>query len=120
MPAVSRGRRLVLTLGSAAALAACARPAHEIEPAPIDPAMFMERTCSELAHERARRSRKLIFAGMAQDQVSADDNMRTLGVPTPVGTIFDGDREPEVARLKGELHAVNAQMVEMNCGPDYR
>lgn len=120
MAAVSCGRRLVLTLGFAAALSACARPAHEIEPAPIDPVMFMGKSCSELAHQRARRSRALIFAGMAQDQVSADDNMRTLGVPTPVGTIFDGDREPEVARLKGELHAVNAQMIEMNCGPDYR
>jgi hypothetical protein len=120
MAIVSRGRRLGLTLGFAAALTACARPAHEIEPAPTDPAMFMGMSCSQLVHERARRSRALIFAGMAQDQVSADDNMRTLGVPTPVGTIFDGDREPEVARLKGELHAVNAQMIAMNCGPDYR
>jgi hypothetical protein len=82
--------------------------------------MFVGKSCSQLVAERARLSQALIFAGLAQDQVSADDQMRTLGAPTPVGTLFDGDREPEVARLKGELHAVYAQMIVMRCGPDYR
>jgi hypothetical protein len=50
--------------------------------------------------------------------VSEDDSMRTLGIPTPVGTLFDGDREPEVARLKGELRAVNAQLQAAGCIED--
>ncbi|MBY6240569.1 hypothetical protein [Methylosinus sp. Sm6] len=120
MAMVSHARLVFGALGLAAALAACAKPAHEIAPTPIDPVMFAGKSCSQLVAARARRSQALIFAGMAQNQVSDDDRMRTLGVPTPVGTLFDGDREPEVARLKGELHAIGAQMIVMNCGPDYR
>jgi hypothetical protein len=120
MASLSKVGRLLFALGLAAQLGACARRTSEIEAVAVDPAMFEGMTCSQLVAQRARRSQALIFAGMAQDQVSADDGMRTLGVPTPVGTLFDGDREPEVARLKGELHAVNAQLIAMRCGPDYR
>lgn len=120
MASLSKAKRLLCACCLAALLGACARPTSEIVAAAADPAMFEGMTCSQLVGQRARRSQALIFAGMAQDQVSADDGMRTLGVPTPVGTLFDGDREPEVARLKGELHAVDAQLIEMRCGPDYR
>lgn len=117
---LSKATRLLGVCCLAVLLGGCARPASEIEAAAVDPALFEGMTCSQLVAQRARRSQALIFAGMAQDQVSADDGMRTLGVPTPVGTLFDGDREPEVARLKGELHAVTAQLIAMRCGPDYR
>jgi hypothetical protein len=109
-----------LALVASLALAACARRTQEIEATPADPALFAGASCAELVAERAKRSEKLIFSGLAQDQVSADDRMRTLGVPTPVGTIFDGDREPDVARLKGELHALEAALVAARCGADYR
>jgi hypothetical protein len=112
--------RILAALGLAAALVACARPAREIEPAPSDPSLFMGESCSQLVAERGRRSEALIFAGMAQDQLSDEDRIRTLGAPTPLGTPFEDDREPEVARLKGELRAINAQMIAMKCGPDYR
>lgn len=105
---------LVLVLGG------CAKQTRDIEAAAVDPAIFVGATCSQLVAERAKRSQALIFAGLAQDQVSADDRVRTFGAPTPMGTLFEGDREDEVARLKGELHAANAQMIVMNCGPDYR
>lgn len=113
------GARCAL-LALAFSLGACAQQTRDIPPAVVDPSLFIGATCSELVAERARRSQALIFAGLAQDRTSDDDRTRTLGVPTPMGTIFEGDSAAEVARLKGELHALNAQLRVMNCGPDYR
>lgn len=118
MAIASKAGRLLPALGLAM-LAACARQTREIEPVVVAPEMFSGMSCLRLVKERARRSQALIYAGMAQDQVSEDDRMRTLGIPTPVGTLFDGDREPEVARLKGELHAIDTQMQAMGCFADY-
>jgi hypothetical protein len=119
----ARARRFCVAgwmVAAALGLAACAKSTHDIEPAPVDPALFVGADCAQLVARRARISQALIFAGSAQDQIAADDRTRTLGVPTPMGTPFELDREPEVARLKGELHAVNAQMDLQRCGPDFR
>ncbi|WP_245258394.1 hypothetical protein [Methylosinus sp. LW4] len=113
-------RRAAVALAAALGLSACAKTTLEIEPAPVDPALFVGVDCAQLVARRARISQALIFAGSAQDQLAADDRTRTLGVPTPMGTPFDDDREPQIARLKGELHAVNAQMDAQRCGPDFR
>lgn len=113
-------RRAAVALAAALGLSACAKTTLEIEPAPVDPALFVGADCAQLVARRARISQALIFAGSAQDQLAADDRTRTLGVPTPMGTPFDDDREPQIARLKGELHAVNAQMDAQRCGPDFR
>ncbi|WP_400766662.1 hypothetical protein [Methylosinus sporium] len=113
-------RRAAMALAAALGLSACAKTTLEIEPAPVDPALFVGADCAQLVARRARISQALIFAGSAQDQLAADDRTRTLGVPTPMGTPFDDDREPQIARLKGELHAVNAQMDAQRCGPDFR
>lgn len=101
-------------------LGACAKQTREIQPAIVDPTLFYGLSCSELVAARAKRSTALIFTASAQDQLAADDKVRTLGIPTPMGTLFEEDREADVARLKGELRAATAQMKAMNCGPDYR
>jgi hypothetical protein len=113
-------RRAAVALAAALGLSACAKTTLEIEPAPVDPALFVGADCPHLVARRARISQALIFAGSAQDQLAADDRTRTLGVPTPMGTPFDDDREPQIARLKGELHAVNAQMDAQRCGRDFQ
>jgi hypothetical protein len=118
MTIASKAGPVLAALGLAM-LCACARATREIAPAIVDPTMFEGQSCIQLAYERARRSKALIFTGMAQDQVSEDDSTRTLGIPTPMGSVFEDDREPEIARLKGELHAVNARMRAMGCIPDY-
>lgn len=115
-----RAPLLGFALAAALGLSACAKPTREVEPLPADPALFVGYDCAQLVARRARISQALIFAGSAQDQIAADDRIRTLGVPTPMGTLFEGDREAEIARLKGELHAVNAQMETQRCGPDFR
>jgi hypothetical protein len=106
----------------AVALAGClAKRTIEIEPtASIDVHSFAGRTCSQLVADRAKRSQALVFAGLAQDQLSDDDQIRTLGVPTPMGTLFENSQETAIARLKAELRALNAELGAQNCGGDYK
>jgi hypothetical protein len=100
-------------------VAACAKQTRDIRPAFVDPSNFADATCSQLLTERAKRSQALVFSGFAQDETSSQDRLRILGAPTPMGTIFEGDNEVEISRLKGELHALDAQMLIMNCGAGY-
>lgn len=97
----------------------CAKQTRYIQPAIVDPSIFAYATCSQLLTERAKRSQALIFSGIAQDETSSQDRLRILVVPTPMGTIFEGDNEVEISRLKGELRALDAQMLIMNCGAGY-
>jgi len=98
----------------------CARPMRDIEPNFVDANRFAGASCSQLVAERARRARALIFSGLQQDQISQDDRARTFGAPTPMGTLFEDDVEPEIARLKGELRAIDTMHAIMICGSDYR
>jgi hypothetical protein len=108
------------TVFSIVMLAGCAKRTFEITPDQTDPKEFFGMTCSELVAERAKTSQALIFSGLAQDQISDDDKMRTLGIPTPMGSLFNEGRENQIARLKGKVRAINANMSALRCGPDYR
>jgi hypothetical protein len=92
----------------------------DIAPAPTDAGAFLGATCPELATKRAKRMQALVFSGMVQDHISDEDKTRTLGIPTPMGSLFDESRENQIARLKGELHAIDAGLASLNCEPDYR
>ncbi len=100
-------------------LSCCAKPVRDIQPAMVDPSAFAGDSCPQLAAKRARLSQALVFRGFAQDQVSADDRAGIFGAPMLMGTMFDGNNEAAVSELKGELRAVNSQILAMNCGLDH-
>jgi len=101
-------------------LSSCARTMREIPPAPGAIYPDPHASCARLVAERARRTTRLVIVGLHQDQLAADDRARVLGVPTPLGTPFEEDMTPEVARLKGEIGAITQEMIRKNCGRDYQ
>jgi hypothetical protein len=102
----------------ASAFSACSKRIEEIEPASISAGEFAGMTCSQLVSEQARKTRALIFAELAQERVIADDRIRTFGVPTPMGSLFNEDRTESIARLKGQLASIR-MLLSRECGPDY-
>ncbi len=110
-------QHLLVFLGPALGLAACAPPARDIVPAAVPTSAYAGQSCAELGKARARLGVKLLFSGLRQDQIAADDNVRTLGVPSMFGTIFEGSEEQKVAELKGELRAVNEEIARAGCLP---
>ncbi len=96
-------------------LAACARRHDEIGPEIIEPGVYAQASCPQLARMHAKTMRSLIFAELVQDKHYADDRIRTFGVPTPMATLFDENVAPDVARLKGDALALAAQMERAGC-----
>lgn len=107
--------RATLAVSVICSLTACAKRHGKIEPTPIPPAAYSSATCRQLATMRATTMRALVLAGVAQDQHYADDRTRTFGVPTPMATIFEESRAPEIARLKGEVLALATQLERAGC-----
>lgn len=110
-------RRRTVTLAALAVcgLSACARSHGEIAPDPVPPQAFAAADCRQLSLMRAKAERSLILSEIVQDHRYAEDRRRTFGIPTPMATIFDGDHEAEVARLKGEAYALAAELARAGC-----
>ncbi|RTL79542.1 MAG: hypothetical protein EKK29_20820 [Hyphomicrobiales bacterium] len=104
-----------LALCALLGLAACAKQHDAIAPEIIEPGVYAQATCPQLARMHAKTMRSLIFAELVQDKHHADDRIRTFGVPTPLATLFDEDVAPEVARLKGNALALAAQIERAGC-----
>lgn len=96
-------------------LSACARSHGEIAPVPVPPQAFAAADCRQLSLMRAKAERSLILSEIVQDHRYAEDRTRTFGVPTPMATIFEENREAEVARLKGEAYAIAAEIQRTGC-----
>jgi hypothetical protein len=92
----------------------CARTTSEIQPDPLSPAVYAMLDCAQLAKLRARLSVQLVYSGFRQDQIAHEDNVRTLGIPSMFGTIFEGSEAWTVAWVKGQLQAVN-EVVARQC-----
>jgi hypothetical protein len=108
-----------LFLFLASSLSGCAKRAAEIEPASINTADFSALTCSQLVAERAWRTRRLAFLELEQDQINADDRIRTFGIPTPMGSLYAESKVEAIANLKAQLRALGENL-SIICGPDYR
>ena len=101
---------------AAVGLPGCMAPGHDQVPAlPIDPAVFEGANCRQLDLMLRKTTRTLVFVGMAQDHLRAEDDTRTFGAPTPMGSFYEPSRVAQLARLKGESVALRAQLERMNC-----
>lgn len=96
-------------------LSACAARHNEIMPLPIDPADYDGATCRQLGLMLDKAQRTLVYTEMAQDHIAAQDDIRAFGVPTLMGTFFEGSRLEDVARLKGETIALKTQLQQSGC-----
>jgi len=108
---LARAGFLITILG----LSACAARHDEIMPLPVDPADYEGATCRQLGLMLAKAQRTLVYTEMEQDHIAADDNIRAFGVPTLMGTFFEGSRVFDVARLKGETIALKTQLQQSGC-----
>jgi hypothetical protein len=132
-----------LLSGIAFVLAACATPAALVEPLYFIGDRYTERSCDQLGQEKARLTQALATASKHQGvfrQERAQELGLELGVGLPVlaflvvGSLYGGGDldavfsdinleafeyydtlAPEIARLKGEINAVNRTMAFKIC-----
>lgn len=105
----------------AALAAGCAQKSDEISASYISPIAFQSHSCEQLGAEAQRVSTRAAAAIAKQDQKAEDDAALTavsLVLFWPAAFFIDGDDETagEVARLKGEMEAIEQANIQKNCG----
>jgi hypothetical protein len=107
------------------ALAGCASSADNIAPSYVSPLAYENYDCDQLAQEAQRLSARAAIASGQQDKSRSGDAVATtVGVVLfwPALFLLDGDgpKAAEVARLKGEMEAVEAASIQKRCRITFR
>ena len=118
-------RNYLALAATAALLAGCATNPNDIAPSYVSPILYQNLSCEQLAQEAARVSGAAAAAtGSQQQQASKDAAMTTIGVVLFWPSLFfiGGDKgsAAEVARLKGEMQAIEQANISKNCGMKFQ
>lgn len=118
--------RIPTTVAFAAlVLAGCASRSSDIAATYVSPLQYDSLSCRQLSEEAQRVSqRAAIAAGVQDDRATKDAVATTVGVIIFWPTLFliGGDKQnaAELARLKGEMEAVEQVSIRKNCGIQFR
>jgi len=118
-------KKLLAAVTATALLTGCATSPKDIAPAYVSPVLYQNLSCQQLAAEAARVSAAAAAAtGAQQQQASKDATM--VGVSMilfwPAMFFVGGDKgnAAEVARLKGEMQAIEQANIQKNCGIQFQ
>ena len=106
-------------------LAGCASRADNIGAAYVSPFAYDALNCRQLAEEAARVSTRASLAIGAQNDKAVGDAVATgVGVVLFWPALFfirgDGTSAAEVARLKGEMEAIEQASIRKNCNIQFQ
>lgn len=118
-------KNTVTTTAVVALLAGCATSPKDIAPAYVSPVLYENLSCEQLAEEAARVSAAAAAAtGQQQNQATRDAVMTGTAIILfwPAMFFIGGDKAnaAEVARLKGEMQAIQQASIRNNCGIEFQ
>jgi len=105
----------------AAMVAGCAKEASQVGAMYVSPIAYDSYSCPQLAEEAQRVSARAAQASGVQDQKSTNDAVAMgvgLIVVWPALFFIKGNDEntSQLARLKGEMEAIEQTSIKKNCG----
>jgi hypothetical protein len=111
--------------GMAVAVGACAKSADQITAAYVSPLQYDKYSCQQLGEEAQRISSRAAGAAGAQDQRAANDAvMMTVGLvifwPAILAVGGNDQNAYELARLRGEMEAIEQSSIRKNCGIQFQ
>lgn len=114
-------KKITTLIAIAAIASSCASKAVDIEAAYVSPALYQNLTCEQLALEAQNVSGRAIAASGAQDKRAGQDQAAmAVGLVLFWPAMFlakgDGAQAGEVARLKGEMRAIEQASLSKSCG----
>jgi hypothetical protein len=115
----------VVVLALWCVLAGCASNSDKIAAAYVSPLQYESYTCRQLAEEAQRVSARASAAAGAQDSQATKDTVATTAaiiIFWPAAFFVQGDKQnaAELARLKGEMDAIEQTSIRKNCGIQFR
>lgn len=103
----------------------CATNPNDIAPAYVSPVLYQNLSCEQLGQEAVRVSQAAAVAtGAQQSQAGKDATMVGISLILfwPAAFFIGGDKgnAAEVARLKGEMQAIEQANIAKNCGIQFQ
>lgn len=113
--------KFVLCIVPILLLGACAQNSNEVSASYVSPITYQSFSCSQLSQEAQRVSQRVQASVVTQDQKAGQDAAATavsLILFWPAAFFINGDDEnsAELARLKGEMEAIEQANIQKNCG----
>lgn len=117
--------RATIAILASLLLAGCASKSTDIEASYVSPLQYQTYTCNQLVAEGQRVSQRAAAVSGRQDQSRKDDAVMTgvavvLFWPALFALDGDGPTASELARLKGEMEAIERASIQKNCGIQFR
>lgn len=118
-------KAILLALLGATAMTGCAKKADEIQATYVSPINYQHYSCKQIETEARRVSARVAQVSGVQDKNAGDDAAATaisLVLFWPAAFFIGGDdsNTAELARLKGEMEALEVASNEKNCGIVFR
>lgn len=104
----------LVVLAAVAALAGCAPRASSITPVSVSAADYAGWSCDRAREQIRTNTAELDRLTRAQNTASAVDSVAVAVTLIPVGSLFGGNRQGQIAQLKGETAALERH-VAANC-----
>jgi hypothetical protein len=106
-------------------VAGCASSADDIAPSYVSPIAYENYSCEQLAFEaQSVSSRAAQAAGVQNKARTSDAVVTTVGVVVFWPALFfldgDGQQAAELARLKGQMEAIEQSSIRKNCGIEFQ
>jgi hypothetical protein len=95
--------------------AGCAKRPDEIMATPVAVDPYMQMQCPELAQLKMRKEAELSRLEKDQKETADQDAAAMAVIHVPVGSMAGNDKEPEIARAKGEVQAINSAYQAKGC-----
>ena len=109
----------ILAFAAVASLAACAPDPSTVEATYVSPVAYSGLTCRELNAEAARLSARLAEVTGKQEVAAASDAANALVAAVifwpAIFWVGSGDQSPELARLRGEVEALQSAATARGC-----
>lgn len=98
-------------LALALALGGCAAKPENIQPAYVSHMVYQAYTIEQLGEEETRLQAALSTSSNAQRQARSNDTMGVIFLGLPVSSLSGSNQAATIARLKGELEAVQKAII---------
>ncbi|HDZ26272.1 MAG TPA: hypothetical protein ENH65_07135 [Candidatus Aminicenantes bacterium] len=96
-------------------LQGCATKPENITPAYITHLAYTRWTCDQLGEEQTRLVSAISSASDAQRQARTNDIIGIICIGLPVSSLSGANQASNIARLKGELEAMQKAVIQKNC-----
>lgn len=110
-----RARILLSTLVASAIMAACAANPEKIEPKKVAVEPYLQMSCDQLNAERTKVQTNLADEEREQRSVRRNDAWGVALVFMPLGRMSGGNREDQIAELKGDAIAIDTASKSQKC-----